>query len=77
MEQRTDQSGQEEQKIQIGLPNKSHAPLIIGIIFISIGIYFLLERYDLLPPFSTSWPILIMIVGVAFIIGYILNLRRR
>lgn len=66
-----------EQRVQIGLPNKSRGPLILGLLLIFVGIYFLLERYDLLPPFSSSWPVLIVIAGGAFVVGYFVNLRRR
>lgn len=71
-----DSSKQSEQKVQIGLPNKSRGPLILGLLLIFIGIYFLLERYNLLPPLQTSWPVLVVIIGGAFVGGYFVNLRR-
>jgi uncharacterized membrane protein HdeD (DUF308 family) len=52
-------------------------PLVAGIILILIGLYFLLERFELLPPINTSWPVIIMLVGVALIIGYVATFRRR
>lgn len=61
-------------------PNDSkekRGPLIAGVVLIAVGIYFLLERYDILPPVRTSWPIILIVVGGALIVGYILTQFRK
>lgn len=52
-------------------------PLILGIIIVLVGIYFLLERSGILPPARDSWPVIVIVVGFGLIIGYLLNLRPR
>lgn len=42
--------------------------LIGGIILIGIGLIFLLSNWDIIPDFSESWPIVLIVIGVALII---------
>ena len=43
--------------------------LIGGSIMIGIGLVFLLINLDVLPHMSDSWPIIIIVIGIALIIG--------
>lgn len=43
-------------------------PVISGVILLGLGLYLLGIMNDLLPEISTSWPLLIVIVGVALIV---------
>jgi putative Mn2+ efflux pump MntP len=45
------------------------APLIGGCILIGFGLLFLLINLDILPSIAESWPIIIIIIGLALIIG--------
>lgn len=40
-----------------------------GVIILGIGLYFLAVQMDYLPPVGRSWPIFLVIVGVALIVG--------
>ena len=48
--------------------------MVSGIIILGIGLYFLGVNMDYLPPVGDSWPVFLVIVGVALIAG---NLLRR
>lgn len=58
-------------------PVRNKAPLVAGLMLIFIGIYFLLERLRLLPPVRTSWPVILVIVGVALVATYIVSYGQR
>lgn len=51
------------------VPNRG--PLIAGLLLIFVGVYFLLERFGLVPAIQTSWPVLLVIVGIALVVTYI------
>lgn len=40
-----------------------------GIILIGVGVLFLLVNFDVIPGLEDSWPIFIIIVGLAIIVG--------
>ena len=46
-----------------------HGKLIGGIILIGIGLVFLLSNWEIIPDFSESWPIVIIVIGVALLLG--------
>jgi multisubunit Na+/H+ antiporter MnhB subunit len=46
-----------------------HGLLMGGIIMIGIGLIFLLINLDVLPNMGKSWPIIIIVVGIALIVG--------
>ena len=46
-----------------------HGKLIGGIILIGIGLVFLLSNWGIIPDFSESWPIVLVVIGVALILG--------
>ena len=58
-------------------PKDKRGPLIAGVVLIAVGFYFLLERYNILPPVRTSWPVILIVVGGALIVGYILAQFRK
>jgi len=66
-----------EKLVDPNTPKDNRGPLIGGIVLIAIGIYFLLERYNILPPFRTSWPVILIVAGGAMIIGYLLTRIRQ
>lgn len=42
-----------------------------GLIVLGIGIFFLLVNLDVLPPVHKTWPLILIVVGVALIISKI------
>ncbi|MBK7090324.1 MAG: hypothetical protein IPH59_01160 [bacterium] len=42
-----------------------------GLIVLGIGIFFLLVNLDILPPVHESWPLILILVGVALIVSKI------
>ncbi len=42
-----------------------------GLIVLGIGLFFLLVNLDILPPVHKSWPLILIVVGVALIISKI------
>ena len=43
--------------------------LIGGLIVTGIGVFFLLDNFDVIPNMGKMWPIFPIIVGVALIVG--------
>lgn len=43
--------------------------IIGGAILIGIGLIFLLINFDIIPSLSDTWPLFIIVVGVALIVG--------
>ncbi len=56
---------EEEKKKQ----NDRSGLMIGGSIMIGIGLLFLLINLDILPNMGDSWPIIIIVIGIALIIG--------
>jgi hypothetical protein len=48
---------------------KEKRPIVSGIIFLGIGLFLLSQTTNLLPSIEHSWPIFIIIVGLALILG--------
>jgi hypothetical protein len=50
--------------------NKSYSYSITGgLVVFGIGVFFLLANLDVLPPVRKSWPLILIVVGVALIIS--------
>jgi hypothetical protein len=56
--------------------NDRSGPMIGGSIMIGIGTLFLLINLDILPHMGDSWPIIIIVVGIALIIGGFMKKKR-
>jgi len=50
--------------------------MIGGSIMIGIGLLFLLINLDILPNIGESWPIIVIVIGLALIIGGIAKKKR-
>ena len=48
--------------------NDPRRNLIWGIILIGIGVIFLLSNWDIIPDIWESWPIILIVIGVALIL---------
>jgi hypothetical protein len=50
--------------------------VLSGIIVLGVGLFFLGVNMDILPPVGESWPMFLVIVGVALILGNVLKKQR-
>lgn len=55
--------------------NDSRGSIVSGIIVLGVGLLFLGVNMDILPSMSQSWPVFLVIVGVALIVGNLLKKR--
>ncbi len=51
-------------------------PLISGIVFLGIGLFLLAVNYGYLPSVDESWPVIIILIGVAILISTLTRRRR-
>ena len=51
--------------------NGTEGSMIAGIILVGIGIYFLLWELGYLPGLHHLWPLILIIVGIALIVGHL------
>ncbi len=69
--------------VQHLLGNRKWEQLLFGTIFLTIGVLFLLEHFRQLPPdllptlIDVYWPVLLIIIGVAFLLHAIYDKRHR
>ncbi len=49
--------------------------VISGFIILGVGLYFLGVNMDYIPPVGDSWPVFLVIVGAALIIGNVFKKR--
>ena len=47
----------------------SRGSMVGGIIILGVGLYFLAWNMDIIPDPGESWPIFLIIVGVALVVG--------
>jgi uncharacterized membrane protein HdeD (DUF308 family) len=52
-----------------------HGMVIGGIIVLGIGIVFLLSNLDIIPHVGRMWPLILVVVGIALLIGAIVKKR--
>jgi uncharacterized membrane protein HdeD (DUF308 family) len=52
---------------------ESKGSLTAGIILLGLGLIFLLSNLDLIPDLDETWPLFLIIVGVALVIGALRN----
>jgi uncharacterized membrane protein HdeD (DUF308 family) len=52
---------------------RQRRPLVSGIIWLGLGIYFLLLFNEVLPSPESSWPVVLIIIGAAFIVRGIIR----
>ncbi len=51
-------------------------PIVSGFILLGIGLFLLLLTMDILPPLRYSWPMFIIIAGLALILGAIFKKQK-
>jgi uncharacterized membrane protein HdeD (DUF308 family) len=50
-----------------------HGMVIGGIIVLGIGILFLLSNLDVIPHIGKMWPLILVVVGIALLIGAVIK----
>jgi len=68
---REDMTGKTQQKRP-----KKRRPLVSGVILLGIGLYLWGHTSNLLPPIKYSWPLLIIVLGLALVAGSIARKNR-
>ncbi len=54
---------------QPDVPNKKTGSLTAGIILAGLGLVFLLANFHIIPRISRSWPLILIVVGAALVVG--------
>ena len=54
--------------------NRKH-PLVSGIILLGIGLFLLAVNYGWLPDIQQSWPVVIILIGIAILISTLARRR--
>jgi len=50
-----------------------HGMVIGGIIVLGIGVIFLLSNLDIIPHVGKMWPLILVVVGIALLIGAVIK----
>jgi hypothetical protein len=50
-----------------------HGMVIGGLIVLGLGVVFLLSNLEIIPDFSTMWPLVLVIIGIALLIGAVVK----
>jgi peptidoglycan/LPS O-acetylase OafA/YrhL len=46
-----------------------HGMVIGGLIVLGLGVIFLLANLDIIPDFGEMWPLVLVVIGVALLVG--------
>jgi len=55
---------------------KQKRPIVSGFILLGIGLFFLFLTEGILPPIEYSWPVIIIIAGLALILGTVFRKKK-
>jgi len=50
-----------------------HGMVIGGLIVLGLGVVFLLSNLDIIPDFGTMWPLVLVVVGIALLVGAVVK----
>jgi hypothetical protein len=50
-----------------------HGMVIGGIIVLGVGVLFLLSNLDIIPDIGKMWPLILVVVGIALLIGAVIK----
>jgi len=54
-----------------------HGMVIGGIIVLGIGVIFLLSNLDIIPHVGKMWPLILVVVGIALLIGAVIKREQK
>ena len=50
-----------------------HGMVIGGLIVLGLGVVFLLANLEIIPDFGTMWPLILVVIGIALLIGAVVK----
>ena len=50
-----------------------HGMVIGGLIVLGLGVVFLLSNLDIIPNFGTMWPLVLVVIGIALLVGAVVK----
>ena len=50
-----------------------HGMVIGGLIVLGLGVVFLLANLEIIPDFGTMWPLVLVVIGIALLIGAVVK----
>ncbi|MGB8657302.1 MAG: DUF5668 domain-containing protein [Candidatus Zixiibacteriota bacterium] len=50
-----------------------HGTLVGGLIVLGLGIVFLLSNLEIIPDIGRMWPLVLVVIGIALVVGSILR----
>ena len=54
-----------------------HGMVIGGLIVLGLGVVFLLANLEIIPDFGTMWPLMLVVVGIALLIGAVVKKEKK
>jgi hypothetical protein len=51
--------------------------MIGGLIVLGLGVVFLLANLEIIPDFGTMWPLILVVIGIALLIGAVVKREKR
>jgi hypothetical protein len=54
-----------------------HGMAIGGIIVLGMGVVFLLSNLRIIPDFGTMWPLTLVVVGIALLVGAVMKKEKK
>jgi hypothetical protein len=54
-----------------------HGMVIGGLIVLGLGVVFLLANLEIIPDFGTMWPLILVVIGIALLIGAVVKKEKR
>ena len=54
-----------------------HGMVIGGLIVLGLGVVFLLANLEIIPDFGTMWPLILVVIGIALLIGAVVKKEKK
>jgi hypothetical protein len=54
-----------------------HGMVIGGLIVLGLGVVFLLANLEIIPDFGTMWPLVLVVIGIALLIGAVVKKEKK
>jgi Na+-transporting methylmalonyl-CoA/oxaloacetate decarboxylase gamma subunit len=54
-----------------------HGMMVGGLIVLGLGVVFLLANLEIIPDFGTMWPLILVVIGIALLIGAVVKKEKK
>ena len=54
-----------------------HGMVIGGLIVLGLGVVFLLSNLEIIPDAGTMWPLVLVVIGIALLVGAVVKKERK